>query len=227
MITLTQLKQITNQKEYILSAFVEPLNYTIELYSINTPTRLTYFISQICHESGSFRYTEEIASGDAYDTRVDLGNTPQIDGDGRLYKGRGLIQLTGKNNYKKLSIHFKEDFIFNPGLLKQPAWACKSAGWFWSMKKLNKVADDGDFLMVTYLINGGFNGLEDRLKYLVKAYRYFQFDGLSKQLNNVFLDMDFNIEAAKLTHFRKMLFKAIPDRETIKKLKETLIAINN
>ncbi len=220
MLTLQQIKKITNQKDNILIPFVAPLIETFEKFSILTPTIQSHFLAQICHESGCFRYTEEIASGDAYDTRVDLGNTPEKDGDGRLYKGRGLIQLTGKSNYKKLSNYFKVDFVKNPSLLKSPAWACKSAGWFWITKNLNELAIKNDFLRITYLINGGFNGLEDRLKYFKKSLLTFDLDLTT--INVIFNQIEYNITTVKDTHFKKMLFKTVPNKESLSKLEQSL-----
>lgn len=213
MITLEQLKSITNQKESILSPFVNSLNYTFNEFSINSPQRQAYFLSQICHESGCFLYTEEIASGVAYENRLDLGNT--VSGDGIRFKGRGLIQLTGRNNYKKLSDRFGVNFVSNPYMLKSADWASRSAGWFWNLKKLNDYCDKNNFLMTTFLINGGFNGLEDRLKYLVKSYNVLEIPGLAKQMSEVSLEITFNIFSPKDSLFRKLLSKQIPDKDTL------------
>ena len=111
IITLEQLKKITGINESKLNLYLPYLNQYLITYDVNTPLRLSHFLAQILHESGSFRYVEELASGDAYDTRVDLGNTPEKDGDGRLFKGRGLIQITGKSNYISLSKDLGYDFV--------------------------------------------------------------------------------------------------------------------
>lgn len=169
LVTLEQLKAITNQKESILIKFVDPINSTLEKYQINTKLRICHFLAQIIHECGRFQWMEELASGDAYDTRVDLGNTPEKDGDGRKFKGRGCIAITGKANYKTLSKAFGIDFVKTPELLKEPKWATLSAGWFWETRKLNSLADQDKFLEITKKINGGTNGLEDRKKYLLLA----------------------------------------------------------
>jgi putative chitinase len=222
MITLQQLTAITNQRNDILSPFLVPLNYTIGKFSIDTPARLPYFLAQICHESGCFRYTEELASGDAYDTRIDLGNTPEVDGDGAKYKGRGLIQLTGTTNYKKVSAYFGVDFFANPLLLKTPEWACKSAGWFWSTKGLNDVADKNDFLMTTYYVNGGANGLKSRVTYLIKSYKALGLDGLSVQMDNIFNTIANVIETPQDSRFKRILFTNFPDMDTLNNFKKSL-----
>lgn len=140
---------------------------TMERYQITTRNRIAAFLAQIAHESGSFRYVEEIASGEAYDTgrlAERLGNTPEDDGDGEKYKGRGLIQITGTDNYKKVGQALGVDFFNNPELLEEPKWACLSAGWFWDSRKLNILADQLDFRGITIKINGGLNGFPDRMK---------------------------------------------------------------
>lgn len=129
-------------------------------YEINTKLRISAFIAQIGHESGSLVYTKELASGDAYEGRKDLGNVQK--GDGRKYKGRGLIQITGRNNYSSISSAFGIDFLSNPELLEQPEYAVKSACWWWKTHGLNELSDRGEFLKITKVINGGTNGLLDR-----------------------------------------------------------------
>jgi putative chitinase len=113
------------------------INSYLAEYDINTLPRIRMFLAQVGHESGELRYNEEIASGDAYDTRVDLGNTPEKDGDGRLFKGRGLIQITGKANYLKASKAFGINFIQHPELLSEPEFAVLAAMWWWKEHGLN------------------------------------------------------------------------------------------
>lgn len=221
VITLEHLKKITDQKESILIPFVDLLNKNLQ--NVRTSNQnIAHFLAQICHESGCFRYTEEIASGDAYDTRVDLGNTPEIDGDGRRFKGRGIVQLTGKSNYKKLSDYFKIDFVSKPELLKTPEWAVKSAFWFWSVNKLEELATKNDFLMITKEINGGFNGLQDRLKYLKKSFRVLQVTGYETILNNILIQIKNNISLLKITPYRKRLAKEVPNLLAYNKLTDFL-----
>lgn len=131
-------------------------------FEINTPARQAAFLAQVSHESGSFYYVKEIASGRAYEGRKDLGNTEP--GDGPKYKGRGLLQITGRENYGLCGEALKLDLINHPYLLEEQPHSSRSAAWFWSeYKNLNQLADKGDFLKITKRINGGYNGMEDRL----------------------------------------------------------------
>lgn len=127
---------------------------------INTSLRIAMFLAQTGHESGSFHYLEELASGAAYEGRKDLGNIQP--GDGVRFKGRGVIQITGRNNYKAYSDYTGIDFISSPTDLIQPIYAFGSAAWFWKIHNLNKFSDMGDLKGATKVINGGYNGLADR-----------------------------------------------------------------
>lgn len=170
-ITEEQLKRIMPLAGSRTATFVGPLNATIAYYGINTPQRVGAFLAQVGHESGQLRYTKELGS-DAYLAKYDtgslatrLGNTPAADGDGQMYRGRGLIQVTGRDNYLACSLALFQDrrLLNEPQLLEQPQWAAMSAGWFWSIKRLNELADAGDFVAITRKINGALNGQEDRL----------------------------------------------------------------
>ena len=132
--------------------FLKHINVTMEKYEINTKKRIAAFLAQIAHESGSLRYVAEIASGEAYEGRMDLGNDQA--GDGVRFKGRGLIQVTGRANYEALSAALNYDFVNNPEALELPGAATMSAGWFWNMKRLNKLADADEFLALSIRING-------------------------------------------------------------------------
>lgn len=177
MINKEQLKAcMPSATQANIDRFIDPINQTLQKYFINTPERMACFIAQIAHESGCLRWVKELANGEAYDVgnlAVDLGNTPEDDGDGERLKGRGLIQITGTYNYKSLSKEFGIDFLANPELLEQPLYASLSAGWFWNTRKLNMLADKMDFKTITKRINGGTNGYEDRLKYLELAKKTF------------------------------------------------------
>lgn len=143
---------------------------TMETRSINTPLRQAHFLAQLGHESGSFKYAEELASGDAYEGRTDLGNTQA--GDGPRFKGRGLIQLTGRANYEAYGDAVSRDFTKDNAWTKvatDPMLAVDVAGWFWETHDLNTVADTDDIQKVTKIINGGYNGLADRKEYLERA----------------------------------------------------------
>ena len=133
----------------------------MEVYEINTPTREAAFIAQIAHESGSLRYVEELASGEAYEGRKDLGNTEP--GDGVRFKGRGLRQITGRANYKQVGDELNYDFISKPEDMELPGPACYSAAWFWWYHRLNRLADIEAFEKITRRINGGTRGMEHRL----------------------------------------------------------------
>jgi putative chitinase len=160
-ITLKQLQKIMPFAKARASLFLDPLNRAMDEFGIDTPARQASFLAQIGHESGQLRYVEEIASGRAYEGRADLGNTQP--GDGVRFKGRGLIQVTGRTNYAKCGAALGLDLIGNPGQLAEAENACRSAGWFWETNGLNALADAGDQVRVTKRINGGTNGLADRL----------------------------------------------------------------
>lgn len=161
MITAEQLTQIMPLAAKRVDGFLDPLNAAMAEFGINTPARQASFLSQIGHESGQLRYVEEIASGKAYEGRADLGNTQP--GDGVRYKGRGLIQITGRTNYIACMMALGIDCVHDPELLETPTNACRSAAWFWQKHGLNELADAGDQVKVTRKINGGINGLADRL----------------------------------------------------------------
>lgn len=165
MITEQQLydacKGIVSHSKVIL--YTPLLNKYMSMYNIDNKQRCAMFIANLLVESGRFNYTKELANGLAYEHRKDLGNIN--DGDGVKYKGRGLIQITGKNNYKQLSHDFNIDFITHPELLEQPDNATRSACWFWSTHKLNEVADTLNFKQTVRIINGGFNAYTERMNY--------------------------------------------------------------
>lgn len=153
------------------------LNKYMSEFGITSRLRVCHFLAQILHESGHLRYVREIASGAAYDTgtlAVKLGNTPEKDGDGQRYKGRGLIQLTGRANYMAFqnwlwSIGKDEDIYNHPEKLEQPEYAVLSAVYFWNSRDLNKLADKDMLTAITKRINGGTNGYDERLKLLGNA----------------------------------------------------------
>lgn len=154
-----------NRDKYI--AF---LQYYMNEYEIDTPIRQQMFLAQIGHESGQLLYNKELACGKAYEGRKDLGNI--YPGDGVTYKGRGFIQITGRTNYERISKAFNVDFIKNPDLLAQPEWCVRSACWWWKEHGLNQIADSGDFKKATKRINGGYNGLEDRMRLFELCKKY-------------------------------------------------------
>lgn len=166
------IKANPNFKGYDLDRIVGYMNKFAAEFDINTPARWAQYLAQIAHESAEMRYTKELASGAAYDTdrlAQRLGNTPQADGDGQRYKGRGLIQLTGRANYEEYKKYCGFDVVKDPDLLAKPVGAIRSSMWFWRLNGLNILADKGEFVLITKRINGGTNGIEDRRKYLIRA----------------------------------------------------------
>jgi putative chitinase len=191
--TSEQLQQLG-----IDAKWLEPLEDTFAKYDINTPERQAAFIGQCAHESGNFKTLEEnlnyssqalmrtwptrfpdsaIAMKYAYHPEMiankvyggRMGNGVEETGDGWKYHGRGLIQLTGKENYANCGSGIGVDLLSSPGLLNTPEYAALSAGWFWNKKGLNTLADAGDFETMTKRINGGTLGLEDRKAKIAKA----------------------------------------------------------
>jgi putative chitinase len=148
-------------------AYLEPLKKALAEYDITTPKRRAGFLAQLAHESGELRYMEEIASGEAYEGRKDLGNTEP--GDGKRYKGRGPIQLTGRANYRSAGKALGLDLEGNPAQAAQPEVGFRVAGWFWKTHGLNELTDKGDFRQITRRINGGYRGEESREKYYRRA----------------------------------------------------------
>ena len=169
MITFDDLKAICPQtRTGRLAVFVEPLNSAMDEFEISANVqREQHFIAQIAHESEGFYYVAEIASGADYEGRLDLGNTEP--GDGERFKGRGLIQITGRDNYAACAAALGLDLLADPGLLESPDNACRSAAWFWQSHGCNALADLGDAEAITRRIDGGLIGYADRLAYLARA----------------------------------------------------------
>jgi putative chitinase len=174
----------------------EPLQATFDKYDINTPKRQAAFIGQCAHESGNFKTLEEnlnyrpetlvkvwpsrfpdLAAADKYAHNPQalankvyagrLGNNQE--NDGWNFHGRGLIQLTGRENYERCGSSLGVDLVNNPAWLLDPKYAALSAGWFWNKKGLNELADQQEHGMITKRINGGTLGLDDRLQKTTKA----------------------------------------------------------
>ena len=146
------------------AAWVEPLTAAMELFHIDSQARAAAFLAQIAHESGRFRFLVEIwgptEAQKRYEGRRDLGNVRP--GDGRRYCGRGLIQITGRANYRAAGAALNIPAEDRPEMLAEPKWAAYSAAWYWHSRGLNSLADKGDFDEITHRINGGQNGREDR-----------------------------------------------------------------
>ena len=166
------LKANRHFKGQTTDTVAELMNRYAEEFGITTPLQWVHYLAQIAHESAELRYTEELASGAAYDTgrlAVKLGNTPEKDGDGQKYKGRGLIQLTGRSNYEAYKKYCGYDVVKQPELLAKPVGAIRSSMWFWKTHGLNELADRDDIVAVTKRINGGTNHLYERRNYLTQA----------------------------------------------------------
>ena len=163
-ITAQQLLLILPNAGAKAGVFAPVLNTAMGKFGIVTPARVAAFIAQIGHESGQLRYVREIwgptKQQAGYEGRKDLGNT--VPGDGSKFRGRGLIQVTGRANYAACGEALGLDLLKHPELLEEPQHAAMSAAWFWHRAGLNTLADAGDFLLITKRINGGTNGLADR-----------------------------------------------------------------
>ena len=172
-ITRQQLLQILPNAGAVAGVFVPVLNAAMGHYQIIGPKRVAAFIAQIGHESGQLKYVKEIwgptAAQAKYEGRQDLGNT--VAGDGSKYRGRGLIQITGRANYMACGEGLGLDLIKQPELLEKPQHACMSAAWFWATRGLNTLADAGQFDKITRRINGGQNGAADRQALYARALK--------------------------------------------------------
>ena len=176
-ITAQQLLQILPNAGQSAGVFVSALNTAMNHYQIVGLKRVAAFIAQVGHESGQFRYVRELGN-DQYLSKYDtgslakrLGNTPEADGDGQKYRGRGLIQITGRANYAECGEALGLDLVNHPELLEKPQHACMSAAWFWSSRGLNTQADAGRFDTITRRINGGQNGAADRRELYARALK--------------------------------------------------------
>ena len=172
-ITAQQLLHILPNAGPVAGVFVPVLNTAMNRYQIVGTKRVAAFIAQIGHESGQLKYVKEIwgptAAQVKYESRKDLGNT--IAGDGSKYRGRGLIQITGRANYMTCGEGLGLDLIKQPELLEKPQHACMSAAWFWATRGLNTLADAGQFDRITRRINGGQNGAADRQALYARALK--------------------------------------------------------
>ena len=190
---ITQLQALDIDQKWL-----EPLNAAFAKYDISTPARQASFIGQCSHESGNFRILEEnlhysatalmrvwpsrfpnlevanqfAGNAEKIANKVyagRMGNGDEESGDGWKYHGRGLIQLTGKDNYANCGSSLSVDLLGNPDMLLDPKYAALSAGWFWGKKGLNSLADSQDYDTMTKRINGGIIGLSDRKEKITKA----------------------------------------------------------
>jgi putative chitinase len=161
---------MSNADSARINRYYQPLITMMGNSQINTPLRMAHFLAQLGHESGDLLYSEEIADGSAYEGRVDLGNTQP--GDGPRFKGRGLIQLTGRANYVAFGTARTRDFVTGTNytqIATDPNLAVDVSCWYWSTHGLNAFADADNLNTITLRINGGYNGLPDRAAHLQRA----------------------------------------------------------
>lgn len=177
-VTAAQLKEICPPASLVnINKHLTYLNETMKKYQINTRLRQAHFLAQVSVESDHFRTAREYASGAAYEGRADLGNTQK--GDGKRFRGRGLIQLTGRSVYTAYGHYMSKNFTddANVSLVEEEPYASDSAGWFWLIfkkgKDINARADRDDVVAVTRAVNGGRNGLSERIKYTANAKKVF------------------------------------------------------
>lgn len=151
----------------IVDAIAGPFGRMLEDAGLGTVLRIAHFTAQVTHESAGLRTTEEFADGSAYEGRADLGNTEP--GDGRRYKGRGLLQLTGRSNYRAAGRALALPLEDEPALAADPVTSLRIAIFYWVSHGINAAADRDDLIGVTRLVNGRLNGLDDRRVYVRRA----------------------------------------------------------
>lgn len=174
-----------------IDKYTDYIILTAAEFDLYTPERMAAFIAQIGHESGNLKYVVENLNygvdgllktfrkyfnqdnANSYARKPErianrvyanrLGNKSEESGDGWRYRGRGLIQITGRENYFNCGSELGVDLLDNPSYLESPEGACRSAGWFWKYRNLNSFADREDIKEISFRVNGGFNGLQDRI----------------------------------------------------------------
>lgn len=172
-LTLTQLSNALGIGSVRALSWLAPLNDAMEEFGIDSTAQVAAFLAQVGHESGRLVYVKEIWGPSQcpwqlrYEGRADLGNTEL--GDGKRFMGRGLIQITGRTNYRECGKALGVDFEANPQWLELPRYAARSAGWYWESHGCNVPAEVGNIRAVTRIINGGYNGLDDRIDLYNKA----------------------------------------------------------
>ncbi len=196
MLASNQMKDIIpNVNWNIAKSYLPFVDTVLPQYGIDTTLRKVHFMAQVAHESGGLKFNEEnlnysakalrlmfrkyfpsIEMAEQYHRQPEkianriygnrMGNGDEQSGEGWKYRGRGLIQLTGKENYTRFSKDNNIDAVNNPELLLQPKWALTSACWYWKKRKINRFADEDDIFMVTKKVNGGKHGIMNRQQYL-------------------------------------------------------------
>lgn len=173
-LTKEQLKQISpSTPDSRIDTFIGHLNAYMPLYGIDTPNEIASFLAQVLHESGGLKWLREIwgptLAQSKYEGRADLGNN--VKGDGKKFMGRGLMQITGRANYQRMSkdMFGDERLLQTPDLLSTAQYAVQSACIYWKWRKMDLIDDDFDIRAETKKVNGGYNGLADRQQYFDKA----------------------------------------------------------
>jgi putative chitinase len=216
-----ELKAIMpNAQDTDIATYLEPINRCLNDFDILTTKRAAAFVAQVAHESGSLRYKEEIADGSAYEGRQDLGNI--FPGDGKRYKGRGLIQLTGRYNYrtagKAMNLPLED---YPEQVVKDPVINAAVAGWYWQSRNISAAADEEDFERVTRLVNGGLNGYPDRVAYWERAKKVLN-PAISQEIPSTWQEIDWHNPQAKVSCYfvvREVTLgdsRRIPSDDTIK-----------
>lgn len=189
--------------------WLQPILSAMQRFNISTPARMAAFIAQISHESARLIAIEEnlnysaqgllstfgkrftTASAKQYARKPEAianhsyagrnGNGDESSGDGWKYRGRGLIQITGKDNYRACGSALGIDLVGNPDLLLDPANGAAAAGWFWMTHGCNELADHDNFASITKVINGGLNGQKERLALFAQAESVLEATALNNQ----------------------------------------------
>ena len=167
LVSVTELYSLYRQNRVKCVSFAPFLSEYMRVYGISTPKRIWAFLATIGVESGSLLYVEEIASGVAYEGRKDLGNV--VKGDGVRFKGRGLIQVTGRSNYAAVSEALGVDFVSNPCKLRELPYSVSGSCWWWWKNGCNEIADRGDMVAIRKRVNGGLNGYNEFVKLYKRA----------------------------------------------------------
>lgn len=163
-VTVRDVKRLAPRADNAVAEGIEKHAGLLARYNIDTPLRVAHFMAQLAHESAGFRTTREYHDGSNYEGRRDLGNTEP--GDGKRFRGRGLIQLTGRANYREAGGALGRNLVGHPEHVEQFPLALEVSCWFWQARDINDAADQDDVVAVTRRINGGTNGLNDRKRYL-------------------------------------------------------------
>jgi predicted chitinase len=225
MVTQDQLTAIGIADSEI-STYLDSLNTGLDKYQISsTSLRIAHFFAQVLTESDNLTEVLEQSSGEQYEGRTDLGNSQP--GDGPLFKGRGLIQLTGRGIYQEYSDYTSIDFVSNPSLLEEPQYSVDSACWFFAIEKkdihgnsLCDMADNDDFLRITYFINGGFNGLRNRFVNLRNGYTAFQVSTPDQRIKSIAdkFRLVFMAPPRTLTPMQRDMLSTIPNETFLQNL---------